>query len=97
MKNILTSALSALVHDLSGRSVSALDVSCQCSCPAQTSDITRKFELSRPKRRTIPFKHTVESQLNGQRIFLMVNSCGTEVQILFYLAGHLLELRESHH
>lgn len=63
MRNILTFALSALVHDLSGRSVSALDVSCQCSCPAQTADITRKFELSRPKRRTIPFKHTVKTSV----------------------------------
>merc|ERR1711962_1551631 len=41
MRNILTFALSALVHDLSGRSVNALDVSCQCSCPAKSADITR--------------------------------------------------------
>ena len=98
MRNILTFALSALVHDLSGRSVSALDVSCQCSCPAQTADITRKLDISgRGLYKTPLVKNKDDRELRGSRIFYMVNNCGTKVQTLFYLAGHLLVLSDSHH
>ena len=39
----------------------------------------------------------MKPMLEGLIIFLMVTNCSTKVQILFYLAGHLLELSASHH
>ena len=42
-------------------------------------------------------KNKDDRELRGSRIFYMVNNCGTKVQTLFYLAGHLLVLSDSHH
>ena len=92
MRNILTFALSALVHDLS-LTVSALDVSCQCSCPAQNADITRKCPDASQAKRTVWDERTKFKSKNNKGvpnyIILLVNNCGKKVQILFYLAGHL--------